>query len=169
MRIWLTICFGMAISTTKMLAEQEKEKKNCPEDELFRIGLTALAVAFLLAVLYQCALKKIFPVVPCFFRTFAGMYCPGCGGTRALKALLQGHFLRAVWYHPFIPYSAVIFLGFLLTQGLHRIGFKKIKGWRFHNWYLWVGAAIIAVNFVLKNILLLRFGIALETILLPRR
>lgn len=148
---------------------QEKEEKKCLEDELFQIGLTALAVAILLAVLYQCVLKKFFPVIPCFFLTNVGMYCPGCGGTRALTALLQGHFLRALWYHPLIPYSAVIFLGFLLTQSLHRMGFKKIKGWRFHYWYLWVGAGLIAVNFIVKNILLLGFGIGMESILLPRR
>lgn len=152
----------------KMRTEQERKGKKCLEDELFQIGLTALAAAIALAVLYQCALKKIFPVVPCFFRTLFGMYCPGCGGTRALLALLGGHFLQALWYHPLVPFSAVIFLGFLLTQGLHRIGFKKVKGWRFHYWYLWVGAAIIAVNFIVKNILLLRFGIGLEAILLHR-
>lgn len=151
-----------------MLTEQEREEKECLEDELFQIGLTALAVAILLAVLYQCVFKKIFPTVPCFFHTYLGIYCPGCGGTRALRALLQGHFLRAVWYHPLIPYGAVIFLGFLLTQGLHRMGFRKIKGWRFHYWYLWVGASLIAVNFIVKNILLLGFGIGMEPILLHR-
>ncbi len=151
-----------------MLTGQEREKKKCLEDELFQIGLTALAVVILLAVLYQCVFKKFFPNVPCFFRTYLGIYCPGCGGTRALKALLQGHFLRAVWYHPLIPYGAVIFLGFLLTQGLQRMGFRKIKGWRFHYWYLWVGAILIAVNFIVKNILLLGFGIGMEPILLHR-
>lgn len=129
------------------------------EDELFRIGLTALAAAAALAVLYQCILRDFLPMVPCFFSTFLGIYCPGCGGTRSLSALLHGHFLRALWYHPFVPYFAFVYFGFLLTQGLHRLGIKRVKGWKFHNWYLWGGLAILAVNFIVKNILRLKFGI----------
>lgn len=139
--------------------QNPSKKVKTLEDELFRIGLAALAAAAALAVLYQCVLRKFLPAVPCFFSTVLGIYCPGCGGTRALSALLHGHFLKALWYHPFIPYFACIYFGFLLTQGLHRVGIKRIRGWRFHYWYLWAGVAILTVNFVVKNILRLRFGI----------
>lgn len=132
------------------------ESRRTLEDELFWIGLTALAV------LYQCVLYKFFPAVPCFFSTFLGIYCPGCGGTRALIALLHGHILQALWYHPFIPYFAVVYVGFLLTQGLHRLGVKAVRGWKFHNWYLWAGIGILAVNFIVKNILRLKFGIIMH-------
>lgn len=128
---------------------------------MFWIGITALAGAVALAVLYQCVFRHYLPTVPCFFNVFFGIYCPGCGGTRALIALLHGQILKSLWYHPFVPYFAVIYLGFLLTQGLHRLGMKRIRGWRFHNWYLWVGLGIIIVNFVVKNLLRLKFGILL--------
>lgn len=137
---------------------QEKDQRSL-EDELFWIGLTALAAAAALAVLYLCILREFLPRVPCFFSTFLGIYCPGCGGTRALSAMLQGHFLRALWYHPFIPYFVFIYFGFLLTQGLHKLGIKRIRGWKFHYWYLWTGLAILTVNFIVKNILRLKFGI----------
>lgn len=142
----------------RILQETEKNQNDL-EGELFRIGLTALAAAAALAVLYQCVLRHFLPKVPCFFSTFLGLYCPGCGGTRALSALLHGHFLKALWYHPFIPYFAVVYLGFLLTQGLQRLGVKGIRGWKFHYWYLWAGLAILAINWVVKNILRLKFGI----------
>lgn len=131
------------------------------EGELFWIGLAALAAATALAVLYLCVLRYYLPQIPCFFIRVFGFYCPGCGGTRALRALLHGHILKALWYHPFIPYFAVIYLGFLLTQGLHRLGVKGIRGWKFHYWYLWAGIIIIAVNWVVKNVLLLGFHIPL--------
>jgi len=35
-------------------------------------------------------------VLPCPFNTFWHIYCPGCGGTRAVYALLDFDFLRAV-------------------------------------------------------------------------
>ncbi len=126
---------------------------------MFWIGITALAGAVALAVLYQCVFRHYLPTVPCFFNVFFGIYCPGCGGTRALIALLHGDVLKALWYHPFVPYFAVVYLGFLLTQGLQRLGVKKIRGWRFHEWYLWTGLVILIVNFVVKNILRLKFGI----------
>lgn len=129
------------------------------ETELFRIGLTALAAAVALAVLYQCILRHFLPPVHCFFDRVLGIYCPGCGGTRALSALLHGHFLKALWYHPFVPYFAVVYLGFLLSQGLERLGIKGVRGWKFHYWYLWAGAAILAVNWIVKNILRLGFHI----------
>lgn len=135
------------------------KKSKTLEDELFRIGLAALAAAAALAVLYLCVLRNYFPAVPCFFSTVLGIYCPGCGGTRALSALLHGHFFSAVWYHPFIPYCAFVYIGFILTQGLHRLGVKGIKGWSFHYWYLWAGLAILTVNFFVKNFLRLKFGI----------
>ncbi|MBQ2106068.1 MAG: DUF2752 domain-containing protein, partial [Lachnospiraceae bacterium] len=28
--------------------------------------------------------------MPCVVQELTGLYCPGCGGTRALKALLKG-------------------------------------------------------------------------------
>lgn len=140
----------------------EEKTKDTLEDELFRIGVAALTAIILLAVLYLCVLRNVLLPVPCFFTTILGIYCPGCGGTRACLALLHGQFLKAVWYHPLIPYSAVIYLGFMLTQGLHRLGFQKVRPWKFHYWYLWVGIGILVTNFILKNILRLCFGIMME-------
>lgn len=35
----------------------------------------------------------------CIFRRFTGIKCPGCGGTRALKALLEGNIVEAFHYN----------------------------------------------------------------------
>jgi len=90
-----------------------------------------------------------------------GFYCPGCGGTRAVSALLAGHPLLATWYHPLVPYTVVIFGGFMLTQTLARLHIGGIKGWKFHEWHLYAAVAIMIANFILKNILLLGFHITL--------
>jgi hypothetical protein len=51
----------------------------------------------------------------CFFYTFTGLYCPGCGTQRAIVALLHGDILKAlrenflaVSAFPFLIYSFVI-------------------------------------------------------------
>lgn len=131
------------------------------ETELFHIGLILLAAGVGIGILYHCLLKDFLPEVPCFFSEVLGIYCPGCGGSRAFRALVQGRFLLALWFHPVVPYGVLMAGGFMLTQGLHRIGFRHIRGWRFHNWYLYMAIALIGFNFVIKNALRLIWGITM--------
>lgn len=129
------------------------------EDQLFEIGLVFLFITAAGITVYELYLKNRIVFPPCVFNTFFGLYCPGCGGTRAVEALLHGHLLKSLWYHPIVLYTAVIYGGFMGSHMLKRFGVKRIKGWKFHNWYLFVAVGIIAVNFIVKNILRIRFGI----------
>lgn len=83
----------------------------------------------------------------CFVRMLFGVYCPGCGGTRAVISLLHGRILESLWYHPVVLYTVVAF-------GYHLILRRKPKvAWLF-------GAlGIIVGNCLVKNILLLVFHI----------
>jgi hypothetical protein len=47
-------------------------------------------------------------VLPCPFYTFLHIYCPGCGGTRFVYALLDGDFLRAVRCNAVFAGAAVL-------------------------------------------------------------
>ena len=47
---------------------------------------------------------------PCSFHSFTGLYCPGCGATRALHQLLHGNFTGAFGFNPLV----VISLPFLI-------------------------------------------------------
>jgi len=131
------------------------------EDQLFEIGLVFLAVFAVGLLLYEPLIKPLISVRPCFFATFLGIYCPGCGGSRAVEALLHGHLFRSVWYHPLVPYTAILYDGFMFSHALHRFGVGGIRGWRFHDWYLYGAIVIIVVNFVVKNVLKLCCGITL--------
>ena len=77
------------------------------------------------------------------------------------SALLHGHFLLSVWYHPLVLYSVVIAGGFMITQSLNRFGFQWIRGWRFHPWYLYGAVILIGCNFLIKNMLRLVWGITM--------
>lgn len=137
------------------------EGKRELETELFYIGLVLLAAGIGFGALYCFVLRGRLPWVPCFFSSVLGVYCPGCGGTRAVLALLEGKLLLSLWYHPLVPYLAVTGGGFMLTQGLDRLGVRCIRGWRFHYWYLYGAAAIIVCNFLVKNVLRLVWGVML--------
>ena len=108
---------------------------------------------------YDKIILNYFEGFPCVLYFLCGIYCPGCGGTRAVKALLDGAILQSLWYHPLVLYSVVLYGGFMLTHTLERLHIKDIRGWRFHNWYLYGALTIWIVNFILKNILLLYYHI----------
>lgn len=132
-----------------------------PEDELYILGLCFMIFGGIAFLVYYYVLVPILPSNACVFWDIFHIYCPGCGGTRAVRALLQGDFLSSVWYHPVVLYTIVVFGGFMLTHTLEKFHIPHIKGWKFHGWYLYMALGIIIVNWVLKNVLLLAFDITL--------
>lgn len=131
------------------------------ETDLFHIGLVMLVCGMVLWAAYDFVLSDLLPQFPCVLYTLFGIYCPGCGGTRAFRALLRGRFLLSLWYHPLVPYMAAVGGGFLVTQSLHRMGLKCVKGWKFRSWYLYGAIFVVICNFLVKNALLLFCGIGL--------
>ena len=89
------------------------------------------------------------------------LYCPGCGGTRALMALARGHLLQALWYHPLVPVTVIWAAIYLCSQTLWRLLGRN--GWTLHydprwpKWLLW----LLITNWIGKNLLLVGFGIEL--------
>ena len=131
------------------------------EEELFVIGVYVLIVAVLLWSVYHFLLQEQLPDVPCMFQTFFGVYCPGCGGTRACVAFVHGHFLQSLWYHPLVLYSAVLYVGFMITNGMEMVRVPHVRGWRFHTLYLYGAVGIIVFHVLEKNILKFFFHIYL--------
>lgn len=77
--------------------------------------VAALALLLLagagLAVLYffdPSAAGNFFPKCPSY--AFLGLYCPGCGITRALHALLHGQWAQAFAYNPLAILAAPLLL-----------------------------------------------------------
>jgi hypothetical protein len=60
----------------------------------------ALAVALGAAAVGAAWLKLGLATPPCLLARFAGLPCPGCGATRAARALLAGDFAAAWSTHP---------------------------------------------------------------------
>lgn len=62
---------------------------------------------------------------PCPIHALTGFLCPGCGGTRAIAALLHGHPLTAFRLNPLLialfPPAASYFLVAIHRKGLPRI------------------------------------------------
>lgn len=61
----------------------------------------------------------ILPTLPCIMHALLHIYCPGCGGTRALFSLLHGRILASLLYNPAVITGGLMILyyevGVLLT------------------------------------------------------
>lgn len=129
------------------------------EEALYRAGLAILPVGILLGYV---ALRWIIPNLPdaeCIVHMLFGAYCPGCGGTRAVIALLHGQFLKSAWYHPFVMYTILIYVCFMISHTLEKLHVPLIKGMLFRTWMLYGMLFVIGFNFVFKNVLKFCFGI----------
>ena len=131
------------------------------ERKLFYIGLGALPAGVLFFWLYDKVLSPLWPFRGCIWDMLFGIYCPGCGGTRAIRALLKGKPLTALWYHPVVIYGIVLYSIFMVSQMLALVSRGRIRGIRFHNWYLYTAIIIIVVNCLAKNYLRIRHGITI--------
>ena len=101
-------------------------------------------------------------LLPCILHSLTGLYCPGCGGTRAVISLLHGNLLYSMLYHPFVPYAAIICGWFMISQSIERISRHKLRiGMHYHDCYLWIAITLVVLNFIIKNVLLLVFHIQL--------
>lgn len=96
--------------------------------------------------------------MPCMFHAMTGLYCPGCGGTRAVKALLRGKVWLSVCYHPLVLYMAVVGVIFLISYLIYWKTGKEKFHLHLENSWIYVGLILIALNFLVKNYLLIGHG-----------
>ena len=118
------------------------------------VTLTALGVG---ALRWKYALGA--PTISrCWVWEHWRIYCPGCGGTRAVLALAHGHVLRALYYHAPAVVTAILAAVYLVSQTVWRL--RGRQGWVLHYDSRWPGmlAALFLGNCVLRNILWLGFG-----------
>ncbi|MBT9776273.1 DUF2752 domain-containing protein [Clostridium sp. MCC353] len=97
--------------------------------------------------------------IPCLFHLITGLYCPGCGGTRAALYLFQGKVLKSAWYHPLVVYMAVIgsleFITFVISKVRKKPQLYLGHLVTFTN----IGVVIVILNMIVKNYMLLFMGI----------
>ena len=117
------------------------------------IGWVCLILALVLGLAWRSGyFLWIFPPDGCVLHNLTGYYCPGCGGTRAIHALLHGHIVRSFFYHPIVVYTAVFFGWFMLSQTIEKASRGRFAiGMHYRDIYLWIALAIVLLNWLVKN------------------
>lgn len=127
---------------------------------VYRILLGIFAI--LAAAFVVCAGLGIHPMrafPPCVFRSLTGFYCPGCGLGHAVEALLSFHLLRAFLYHPFFAYTAGFLLIYIVANAIGRLFLRRRFIFPLRSIFLWIGFSLLLGNWILRNFLLIVFGI----------
>ena len=98
-----------------------------------------------------------YPVVTCPLHDLLHIYCPFCGGSRAILSLLRFDFATAFRVNPAVLLSLPVLLFYYVRAlvvffGGGPFSFRVPRGWTFAL------LGLFAAFFLLRNILLLAFG-----------
>ena len=129
-----------------------KPSEEC-DSYVYGAGWIVLAICGGLIFLYKGLEFDFIRALPeCAFHAMTGYYCPGCGGSRALLALLNGNPMKSALYHPFFFYALCVGGWFMLSQTIARLSRGRLKiGMHYCDIYLWIAIVLITVNWIIKN------------------
>ena len=98
-------------------------------------------------------LYKIIRSMPCFFKEVTHFYCPACGGTRSVIALLHLDIERAFLCNPTVVYTGVMFLWCIAGWMVKKLTAREMKSMKPRLWMLILGVCIFFGYAVIRNIL----------------
>ena len=91
-------------------------------------------------------------MAPCNLYTNFGIYCPACGNSRSITALLRGDILGSLRYNLVIVFLCVLLLCLYIEQ-VAAIFNKRIKIVPRSNVFIFSAIAFFLVYFVVRNFL----------------
>ncbi len=98
------------------------------------------------------------PFSSCIMHDAMHLYCPACGGTRAVSSLLRLNILQALGENASVVLVAFVFLGYDIAAFVRLIQ-KKATVIKIPIWLWIVLPLILFVWFVARNVLLVAFSI----------
>lgn len=95
----------------------------------------------------------------CVLHDILHLYCPLCGGTRAMVALCQGQLLTSLLCNPVTAYLAVGFIVFDVIAAARIVRHSPLPLVRIPKWYVIGAIALAALVFIIRNALMIGYGI----------
>ena len=126
---------------------------------LYEFGLVALGIVFATVLLYVCTGINVLSFnYPCVFNKVTHLCCPGCGGTRAIRALLRGEILTSLYDYPPLLYGLVVYVIFMTRCFLYvHFGVKKSRDGAVVK-YIYIFIALMILQWIVKLVAQLCFG-----------
>ena len=101
----------------------------------------------------------VIPTFPCTFKQMTGLYCPGCGGTRAFTALVRHHFVKSFKYNPSLICGGLFALYYEATVILTLIKKNGKKYFPQSAVPVYVFLIIMGIYYVARDVALAVWGI----------
>lgn len=136
------------------------------------IGFGVTTLILIAAIFYAILLRIHFSEIAfqegtCTFSQKLHLYCPGCGGTRSIKYLLQGKVFHSLLAHPVPVYALVVLVRIWVALGHNLLVGRKMTGqgvaasssagkiWPvFCHWEMWFILVVVFGFFILRDVLL---------------
>ncbi len=112
------------------------------------LPFAAVTVSLLVMKLYLSFISVV-PII-CLFNVFTGYYCPGCGGSRCVRAILSGNLLQAFINNPAVI-LAIIFFALIYLQLVLKTFFKYKKIIPDSKIFYIVLSGILVLYYILRN------------------
>lgn len=126
----------------------------------FYICNVIVFLGIIFCVLYNYfPIKLRFSMTPCFMHDLIHLYCFGCGGTRAVKALLKWNIIDSILCNPIVVYGMLMFTYYYIGNWIRYVSHPWKKYFRFHKWMTILSICVVIGIFVIRNMLLVIWNI----------
>ena len=126
---------------------------------LYELGLVALGISIAAVLLYFCTGINVLRIsYPCVFNKVTHLCCPGCGGTRSLRALLRGEFLKSLYDYPPLMFGVIVYIVFMVRCTLYIIfGVRKSRDGAILK-YIYIFLGLVIAQWIVKLVAQIAFG-----------
>ena len=128
-----------------------KKEKNLNDYVYISVIITVLSL-ILFYIIYVLIGKP--PIFNCWIYENFGIYCPGCGCTRALVNLFQGNIIKSLYYNPTVLYAVIVLIIYLVGNTIAKVLKKDSKYiLKYTPILIYVGIFILISTCIVKNLL----------------
>lgn len=128
-----------------------KKEKNLNDYVYISVIITVL-VLIMFYIIYVLIGKP--PIFNCWIYENFGIYCPGCGCTRALINLFKGNIIKSLYYNPTVLYAVIVLIIYLVGNTIAKVLKKDSKYiLKYTPILIYVGIFILIGTCIVKNLL----------------
>ena len=128
-----------------------KKEKNL-NDYVYMSVIITIILLIVFYIIYVLIGKP--PIFNCWIYEKFGIYCPGCGCTRAVISLFQGHIIKSIYYNPTVLYAVIVLIIYLVGNTIAKVLKREPKYiLKYTPVLIYIGIFILIGTCIVKNLL----------------